>query len=167
MSEFVVTINGKKKNILLTENSTVKVDDKNFHFEIKDLGELSYLLKLENKFYEVTSKRLNEERYSIVVNGSLFEIEIRTSLKEKARKLLEQKSSANHKLEIKAPMPGMILKVNKKIGDDVAADEPIIILEAMKMENELRAPSAGKIKEIFISEGAAVEKGLKLFSIES
>lgn len=167
MSDFAASINKSKKNISVSENSTIKVDDKIYNFNLKKLGEFSYLLNLNNKFYEITARQIDEEKYTIVVNGSLFEIEIRTLLQEKALKLLEQKKSSNRKLEIKAPMPGMILKVNKKSGDKVSSGEPVIILEAMKMENELRAPVSGIIKDVFVNEGSAVDKGLKLFSIET
>ena len=70
-------------------------------------------------------------------------------------------------MEVKAPMPGMILKVNKQVGEEVLSGESVIILEAMKMENELRSPVTGKLKELFVKEGNPVEKGIKLFSIES
>jgi biotin carboxyl carrier protein len=63
-------------------------------------------------------------------------------------------------------MPGLILKLKKRIGDEVEAGEPVLILEAMKMENELRSPSRGKIREIFVKEGTAVEKGAALFIID-
>lgn len=167
MSDFVASVNNSKKNIFVSENSKIKVDGKSYNFKLEKLGEFSYLLICDEKFYEITAVQNNENKYSIVVNGSLFEIEIRTALQEKALILLEQKKSASRKLEIKAPMPGMILKVNKNPGDKVFSGEPIIILEAMKMENELRAPVSGIIKEIFVKESSSVDKGLKLFSIET
>jgi biotin carboxyl carrier protein len=127
----------------------------------------SYLLKIDNKIYEVTARKLDNQKFSVVVNGNLFEIEILTALQERAKKLLEERSSSNHKTEIKAPMPGMILKVKKQTGETVESGEPVIILEAMKMENELRAPVSGILKELFVEEGNPVEKGIKLFVIES
>jgi pyruvate carboxylase subunit B len=63
-------------------------------------------------------------------------------------------------------MPGLILKIRKNVGDKVEQGESVIILEAMKMENDLKAPASGQIKKIFVTEGSAVEKGSALFSIE-
>jgi glutaconyl-CoA/methylmalonyl-CoA decarboxylase subunit gamma len=167
MSELVAYINAKVKNIGLSNDSIISINSKNFHFNLLSLDDKSYLLELENKIFDVTVQKLDEEKYSITVNGVLFEIEIRTALQEKAKKLLDAKISADHKLEVKAPMPGMILKIKKSIGEQVISGEPVIILEAMKMENELRSPISGKIKELFVEEGNPVEKGIKLFSIES
>ncbi|MFC2082111.1 biotin/lipoyl-containing protein, partial [Bacteroidota bacterium] len=83
-----------------------------------------------------------------------------------AKELLSNKKSARHHDIIKAPMPGLILKVKKNIGDDVEIGESVVILEAMKMENEIRSPVSGKIKEILVKEGISVEKDEIIISIE-
>jgi biotin carboxyl carrier protein len=63
---------------------------------------------------------------------------------------------------VRSPIPGRVVKVLARAGDRVAAGQAIIVLEAMKMENELRAPRAGTIQEISCSEGSAVEAGQDL-----
>jgi len=60
----------------------------------------------------------------------------------------------------------MILKVKKKIGDSVLQGDSLVILEAMKMENDIRTPVSGVINKIFVKEGTPVEKGMLLISIE-
>ena len=72
----------------------------------------------------------------------------------------------HHHQDVKAPMPGLILKVRKKTGEKVEQGESVIILEAMKMENDIKSPVSGVIENISVSEGSAVEKGVTLFSIE-
>ena len=62
-------------------------------------------------------------------------------------------------------MPGMIIKIKKKAGEKVNSGESILILEAMKMENDIRSPISGIIENIKINEGKTVEKGAKLFTI--
>jgi biotin carboxyl carrier protein len=63
-------------------------------------------------------------------------------------------------------MPGMILKIKKKVGDEIEQGDSLLILEAMKMENDIRSPVSGKVKEIKIKEGQAVEKGISILVIE-
>jgi biotin carboxyl carrier protein len=92
---------------------------------------------------------------------------VRTSLQEKAAKLMEKSAAATKKVEVKAPMPGMILKIKKELGEEVKLGDSVIILEAMKMENDLRAPATGKITKMPVTEGSAVEKGFFLYQIES
>jgi biotin carboxyl carrier protein len=166
MSDFVVTINSKKKSIQLSGDSLITVNKKEYHQELYHLSGHTYLLKLDNKIYEISAQQLDHERYQVSIDGKSFETMIRTSLQEMAAKVIEQKSSASHKINAKAPMPGMILKIKKAKGDDVVQGESVIILEAMKMENDLRAQASGKIKDINVKEGMAVEKGTILFSIE-
>jgi biotin carboxyl carrier protein len=166
MSDFVVTINSKKKNIQLSGNALMSVNNREYHQELFHLSGHTYLLKLDNKIYEISAKHLDYERYQISIDGKSFETLIRTNLQERAAKLLEQNGSVSHKLIAKAPMPGMILKIKKAKGDEVIKGESVIILEAMKMENDLRAQVSGRIKDINVKEGMAVEKGFILFSIE-
>ena len=65
-----------------------------------------------------------------------------------------------------APMPGIILSIAVKEGDDVNAGDPLLVLEAMKMENEIHAPQAGKVKKIHVSEGTEVQSGYELVEFE-
>lgn len=67
---------------------------------------------------------------------------------------------------IVAPMPGRVLRVLAAAGDPVEAQQPVIVIEAMKMENELRAPRGGRIKEIGVAPGTSVEAGRVLAVIE-
>jgi biotin carboxyl carrier protein len=67
---------------------------------------------------------------------------------------------------IHAPMPGVILKLLLQPGDVVAVNDPVLVLEAMKMENEIKAPVAGTLEKFFVSEGASVNTGDALFQIQ-
>ena len=64
-------------------------------------------------------------------------------------------------------MPGLIVRINAAIGDVVGAGQGLVVMEAMKMENELRAQSAGKVKNILVTPGTAVEKGTLLIELEA
>ena len=63
-------------------------------------------------------------------------------------------------------MPGLIVRVNVSRGDTVEAGQGVIVMEAMKMENELRATSSGKVKSVEVTAGTAVEKGALLVALE-
>jgi biotin carboxyl carrier protein len=69
-------------------------------------------------------------------------------------------------LAIRSPMPGKVVKVLVASGDEVKAGAPIVVVEAMKMENELRAPRDGKVRDVPAREGLAVEAGQTLATIE-
>ena len=167
MSKYVITINGSKKLVKIINENEASIDGKVVDYSLESLNCSTYLLRINNNFYEISSEKINDEKYSLLVKGKKINTIARTELQERATKLVEDaKASANHHLDIKAPMPGMVLKIKKNAGDEIDTGDSILILEAMKMENDLKAPSSGKIKEIYISEGSAVEKGDKLFLIE-
>ncbi len=67
---------------------------------------------------------------------------------------------------VNSPMPGTILKVVKNVGDTVNAGEAVVVLEAMKMENDINSPKAGKVKSIAVAQGQSVAAGEFLFEIE-
>ncbi len=166
MSDFIISLNNKKKKASYSGNSRISIDKTEYECDLIHLEGQNYILKLNNIFYEVTTNKLDNDIFSVLINGSLFEVEVRTSLQEKARELLQQKASAHQKMEVKAPMPGMILKIKKNVSESIEQGETVLILEAMKMENDLRAPRPGVIKEVLVQEGTAVEKGAVLFTIE-
>ncbi|MFO7447439.1 MAG: biotin/lipoyl-containing protein [Ignavibacteriaceae bacterium] len=167
MSEFIVTIGEEKKEVIFNQNSHISINGRLFEFELSPINNHTFLLKMNSKFLLVSAEKLNSEKYSVYLNGKNIEVIVRSELQEKAIAILEQSQKGKtHKTEVKSPMPGMILKINKSAGDTVASGESVIILEAMKMENNIHSPAAGIIKNISVKEGNPVEKGAVLFSIE-
>jgi acetyl/propionyl-CoA carboxylase alpha subunit len=142
------------------------VDGKEYYQELYHLSGDTYLLKLDNKIYEVSADQIDRERFRISIDGKNYDLLVRTSLQEKAVKLIEFNIQNKLKLEVKSPMPGMVLKIYKQIGEEVMQGESILILEAMKMENDVRAHISGTIISVNVKEGMAVEKGFVLFIIE-
>jgi biotin carboxyl carrier protein len=67
---------------------------------------------------------------------------------------------------IKAPMPGRVIRVLVAVGDQVTANQAVVVVEAMKMENELRTPRDGVVKEVLVIPGAAVESGAVLIVVD-
>jgi len=114
-----------------------------------------------NKSYraEIVKADPQTKTFIIKVNGSVQTV----TVKDKFDLLLEKmgmSEAATSKINnIKAPMPGLIIDLKIKVGDTVNAGDPLLILEAMKMENVLKSPGAGTIKTIKIKKGDSVDKG--------
>lgn len=100
------------------------------------------------------------------VNNFQFPVERETFREKLSKKLLKDSGSTNQTVTLRAPMPGMITKVLKKEGMTVAPGDGILIVEAMKMENEIKSLKAGILKKIFVKEKQTVEKNDNLFTIE-
>ncbi len=166
MNDFIVTLNGKKKLTKILSGNTLIINGIEKQYDLSKVSDYCYLLKIGNKVYDVTTTKFNNDKYGFLIDGHYFETTVKTTLQEKASELALLKKKGNHHDQVKAPMPGMVVKVKKKIGDDVELGESLIVLEAMKMENDLRSPSSGKIKEIHVAEGNSVEKDFILITIE-
>ena len=167
MNDFVISVNSSKFDIKIIDENELNFNSEKIDYELIQAGSNAYLLKLNNKIFQLTTEQVDSNTFNVLVDGDNFDVTVRTALQEKAYKLLENASTQlSHHTDVKAPMPGLILKIRKNAGEKVEQGESVIILEAMKMENDLKAPSSGIINKIFVSEGSAVEKGAALFSIE-
>jgi biotin carboxyl carrier protein len=166
MNELIVSFNNTKKKLSFASKTKVIYNGEEFDFEIFETVNNEYFLRIAEKLYNFTCGHINNENIVLFSSSEKFELTIRTLLQEKASEVLAQRSIRHHLQEIKAPMPGMILKIKKSKGEEINHGEAVLILEAMKMENEIRSASKGIIKEIYVREGNAVEKGTKLFLVE-
>ena len=107
-------------------------------------------------------------KFLINVNGTKYEVEVEEiDANAVAKKTSEpvKAASAGAGTEVRSPMPGNILQVNVNPGDTVKEGQQLMILEAMKMENEILAPCAGRITSIGVAKGSSVESGALLCTI--
>ncbi|MCB0731315.1 MAG: hypothetical protein KDC88_09800 [Ignavibacteriae bacterium] len=158
MSDFIVTVDNKKYNVNNGQLDKVNLNGKELSVQISELSPYTFKLIVNNKIYHITTTKLENNKFSFLVDGHYFETFVRSRLEEEAAKILNLNSQKSGKRNIFSPMPGLIVKLNKKVGDEIQADEPLILLEAMKMENVIKSPLTGKITEILIKEGSSVEK---------
>ncbi len=165
MPDYFVDLNRKEKSVRFTAPGEIEIDGRSYHYRIEEINENYYLLRLNNRVYKINKVSGDKSNSLILIEGKYFETEVRTNLEQKARQVLSNVKQKSHHSLIKSPMPGMVLKIKKNAGDEVAQGESIMILEAMKMENDIKSPFSGVIKDIYVDEGSAVEKGAKLFLI--
>jgi biotin carboxyl carrier protein len=167
MNEYVIRLNSKKKNLKILNDDTIEVDGREIKFFITETTDSKYFLKIDNKIFEASMLDMKEEDYNIFIDNQNIEVNIKTSLQEKAFQLLsEAQISSNHQTTIKSPMPGLVVKILKNPGDKIFKGEAVMILEAMKMENEIKASIDGIISEIFVDQDKAIEKNIPLFTIK-
>ncbi|MBU0558373.1 MAG: hypothetical protein KKD86_13370 [Bacteroidetes bacterium] len=166
-SEFVVQLNSDKKLCVEVESENrISFNGKFFDVELSKVNNHCFLLRAGSKVYDVTLTRWDNGTLGFLIAGNYFEANVKTKLQEKADEFLKNKVKSSHHDIIKAPMPGLVLQIFKEVGDRVEFGEPLLILEAMKMENSIKSTATGTISEIYINQGSSVEKGAKLLKIE-
>ena len=101
-------------------------------------------------------------KYNVHVNGTAYEVTVEEVVGGAAPAPAPVAAPAGAGEQVKSPMPGNILSVNVNVGDTVAEGQVLMILEAMKMENEIMAPKAGKVTSVNVQKGATVESGTLL-----
>ncbi|WP_296317826.1 acetyl-CoA carboxylase biotin carboxyl carrier protein subunit [Winogradskyella sp. UBA3174] len=108
----------------------------------------------------------NKKRYTVKVNNNDYDVVINNLLDQQIEALGFEIGASKQINDIKAPMPGLILEINVKEGQEVKENEPLLILEAMKMENVLNSPRDGHIKTIAVNQGETVDKNSLLIEFE-
>jgi pyruvate carboxylase subunit B len=105
-------------------------------------------------------------QYTLWLDGYRFDVEALDERTRAIRDLSGASAGPTGPAPLKAPMPGLIVRVHVQVGDQVQAGQGLVVMEAMKMENELRATAAGRVKSIIATPGTAVEKGALLIELE-
>lgn len=155
----------------------LKVNDQyEFQFSDSDLSSLdvvktkgkSYHLLRNNKSYHLVleSSDYINKTYRIRVNGSVYTVDIENPLDGLIKKMGFALGAGAKVDKIEAPMPGLILEVSVKNGQEVKEGDNLLILEAMKMENVITSPREGTVKKIMVKQGQAVEKKTVLITFE-
>jgi pyruvate carboxylase subunit B len=117
--------------------------------------------------YRVVGERTARGRWKVGMHGRTHALEVVDERTMAIRKLAGSGAGAAGPRPVVAPMPGMVVKVEVAEGDVVRAGQGIVIVEAMKMENELRASAAGRVTRVHVQRGVAVAKDQVLVELEA
>ena len=109
----------------------------------------------------------NRNEFVIKVNDQMITLCLTADIQKTIDKIGLNSQNQQQVNELKSPMPGLILEISVKEGDNVKKDQPLVILEAMKMENVLTSPIDGKIESIKVKAQQTVEKNTVLINFES
>ncbi len=183
---YITTTKQQSSRVTLKEKEQktyVVIDEKEYAIEWRRIALLAlnekgntreggrYHLVIGNKSYEIYARRLDQTEksegntYEIQIEGQYFEVNI----EDERTKLLTDTihiGSSSNAARISAPMPGLVIGTPFSAGSTVIAGQTVIVLEAMKMENDLVSPFNGTIKEVRVHTGQIVEQGQILVVIE-
>jgi biotin carboxyl carrier protein len=162
-----------------------RVDGKTHRIGVKLTGNFIYAVNINGREYTVDCHRTEPTIYSVIIDGQHYEIDViendtrfqvfvksesyEMEIEDERRRRVEisdEVAFGQGRQIVATPMPGKIIEILVKQGDAVKAGQGVIVIEAMKMENELSAPKDGTITEILVKEGQAVEARAKLLVIE-
>lgn len=167
--KYFVTIGSDQVEVNL-DGAGVHFGDEAVEARVEDVsGTPVHMVTIGNEVHRVLVKRDRERGkrcYSLWVGGYRFDVEALDERSKIIRELSGGSDKPSGPAPIVAPMPGLIVRVNVNVGDEVQAGQGVVVMEAMKMENELRSASGGRVKAILAQPGTAVEKGARLVELE-
>ncbi len=161
----------------MSDNYKVKVN-KTFVFDLtnKDVSKIDALSTSETEYHvinghtsyhtEILESDFNKKQYTVMVNNTNYQVDISNALDMQIAAMGFSLGSSKQVNAIKAPMPGLLLDIHVESGQEVKEDDPLLILEAMKMENVILSPRDGVIKAVSVTKGNAVDKGQLLVEFE-
>lgn len=165
--KYVVEIDGVRTEVDVNGDE-VRVDGELVRARLREVpGTPVSLLTVGDSVHRVLARRgAARGAYTLTVDGRTYTADALDERTRAIRDVSVASAAAVGPAPLVAPMPGLVVRVAVEPGDAVAAGQALVVMEAMKMENELRAPAAGTVKRVAVAPGTAVEKGAVLVELE-
>ena len=148
-------------HVRLPDGREMKVDFKLL------LGDDFFSMLIDNQSHEVYVEQ-GESRgdYRVALDDQMYDLKVETERQHRLAALAPRSNLQTGEFTVKAPMPGLVSIVSVEVGQTVEQGQRLVVLEAMKMENELRAPRAGTVKALNVQAGQTVEQNRALVVLE-
>jgi acetyl/propionyl-CoA carboxylase alpha subunit len=165
--KYVVELNGERREVEL-DGPMAKMGDRELAVRLDAIeGTPVRVVTIGDEVHRIVMRRTGGRGcYTLWVDGHRFEVEALDERTRAIRDITAAAAKPTGPAPVVAPMPGLIVKVNVAVGDVILAGYGAVVMEAMKMENELRATAGGRVKAVHAEIGAAAEKGAILVELE-
>lgn len=164
--KYTVLVGDKTYIVEIGADNRIFLDGTPHEVDFKGIdGGSLYSLLVDNTSWELLAEP-NRDEYRISLEGELHVVTVMDERTGKMAKALGKAAISAGDVTLKAPMPGLVRQMMVSVDQEVTAGQGLVILEAMKMENELRAPRGGTIKELLVKAGEKVEHGQALVVIK-
>jgi biotin carboxyl carrier protein len=170
------TLEAKEYEIVV-ENSDqphlfhILLDGRSYVLDAHEMTSEIVTVLIDHKSYDIDLDRLNNQdlldgRMAVHVRGRVIELEMLEERRKKMKDAQVMRFSENGFSRILSPMPGKILRILVSVEEQVEEGQGLVVVEAMKMENELKSPKKGVVKEVSAKTGDSVDSGALLVTIE-
>ncbi|MHB1224384.1 MAG: acyl-CoA carboxylase biotin carboxyl carrier protein subunit [Gemmatimonadaceae bacterium] len=165
--KYIVDLGGERVDVVL-DDGRATVGESGADARVVEVpGTPVRLVTIGDTVHRVIARRGGARgSYTLWVDGWRYDVEALDERRRAISDLSAASGQASGPAPLTAPMPGLIVRVAVAVGDVVAAGQSLVVMEAMKMENELRATAAGTVARIHAAEGSAVERGMVLVELE-
>lgn len=159
MSAFTRSIIGADTFDIVIDDGLVMVDGVPSDLDIVEIGKGEFHILAGGKSLSVTAEKLEGNSYRIHIGSSAVDVATFSKREVLLNKYGLEDHSGSHARSLVAPMPGLVLDVMVQAGQEVSKGDGLVLLEAMKMENELKSPGEAVVDQVLVKAGEPVAKG--------
>lgn len=164
--KYYATINEQILEVEVARDGSVWVNGEEMRVKSDPVADNKSSLILNNHSYDaVVVGSAEKDTYDVIVGGEAHSVLVQDQLTYRVAQAKQAAEANMGEVTVKSPMPGLIIAVSVEVGQEVEKGQTLIILESMKMENELKSPRAGVVLKTETEAGASVEKGQKLVTV--
>lgn len=163
--KYITTVNDQEFIIEIDQEGQISVDGRPYAVDFQQLTEGGILsLLLNNRSLEaIVEERANG--WEVLIHGELYSVDVQDERSYRLARARGTVAEITGEATIESPMPGLIIDVLVQPNQIVQKGDKVVILESMKMENELRSPRDGVVKRVYVEPGTSVEKNQVLATI--
>ena len=163
--KYVTTIDGHEFIVDILEDHRVNVDGVTYQVDFMPVGDQPvYSLVVDGQSFDAHVYP-NEDTWQVLFRGNLFTATVEDEREKRLRASLAGKVADHVDYHLKAPMPGLVVSIPVKEGQSILKGDVLVVLESMKMQNELRSPRDGKVVRVRVNHGDRVEQKETLLSV--
>ncbi len=163
--KYVTTINDQEYILEIIDEHHIAIDGVAYEMDFTQVGgQPVFMVVLNGQSYEALVYE-EEDEWQVVLRGEMYRAIVEDEREKRLRAALESGPIINGEFHLKAPMPGLVVTIPVSDGQSVEKGDVLLILESMKMQNELRSPRPGKIARIRVAPGDRVEQKQTLLSV--
>jgi len=174
MKRLLVTVNNREYDITPAEHGSVVVDGRTVSVDFVEFENGQFSVRIDGRHYSGFFRREQnreadavseaDRQFVVSIGDRDYDLVVDDEISLLRKSFQRARETSVGTLVVKAPMPGLVVRLDVSSGDHVKAGQSILVLEAMKMENEIRASESGVVQTIHVAPGTAVEKGEPLVS---
>jgi len=163
--KYITTVNGHEYTIEILDEAHLSLDGVVYELDFERVGNQPvYSLVLGGQSFEA-HVYTDEEQWQVLLRGDMYRAVVEDERERRLRSQLEGAPVERGEFHLKAPMPGLVIAIPAEEGQPVEKGDVLLILESMKMQNELKAPRAGKVSRVRVAPGERVEQKQTLLSV--
>jgi biotin carboxyl carrier protein len=165
--KYVTTIDGQEYIVDILDEHRVGVDGVAYQIDFMPVGDQPVYSLIVNGNSFDAHVYPNEDNWQVLFHGALYTASVEDEREKRLRASLAGKVAEHEDFHLKAPMPGMVVSIPVQEGQAIRKGDVLVILESMKMQNELRSPRDGKIIRVRVKAGDRVEQRETMLSVVS